>query len=139
VRRRARSLVATAGLVLAVSLASSACTDDGATGGIGQGPALPTSDATDAAGDDLTEATGWSDLITIEDRRYTPADFFVAPERELRVVNRDDEAHTVTAFDGSFDVRVPPGGEVEFLTPEPGAYSYACRFHPEMGAEFEVR
>jgi plastocyanin len=123
---------------IAMALLASACTDDGTTEGVGQGPPMPAPEGTDAAAE-AADDPAWADLITIEDRRYDPADFFIAPARELRVVNRDDEAHTVTSFDGSFDVEVPPGGEVELLTPEPGAYPYACRFHPEMGAEFEVR
>ncbi len=127
---------AAATLVLVLALGVTACVDDGPAGA-GQGPALPSPDASDP--DTEPDEVAFAEVITIEDRRYTPADFFVAPEREVRVVNLDDEAHTVTSFDGSFDVRVPPRGEAEFLTPEPGAYAYSCRFHPEMGAEFEVR
>jgi plastocyanin len=119
-----------------LALGATACVDDGPAD-VGQGPALPTPDASDTETEPAEAA--FADVITIEDRRYTPADFFVAPEREVRVVNLDDEAHTLTSFDGSFDVRVPPRGEAEFLSPEPGAYAYSCRFHPEMGAEFEVR
>jgi hypothetical protein len=59
-------------------------------------------------------------------------------ERELTIRNLDDEAHTVTSFDGAIDVEVGPGEEVEILTPEPGAYLYSCRFHPEMGGEIDV-
>jgi plastocyanin len=85
------------------------------------------------------EGPVWSDVLTIEDRRYRPNDLLGGAGRELRVENLDDEAHTVTAFDGSFDVEVAPGDQVEFLLPpEPGAYPYACRFHPEMGAEIDV-
>jgi plastocyanin len=122
--------------VLALSVAVGACLDE-EPGGDGQGPATPAVEATEAP--DAADEPAWAERIVIEDRRYDPGDFFVAPEREVRVVNLDNEAHTVTAFDGSFDVRVPPGGEATFVSPEPGAYPYACRFHPEMGAEFEVR
>lgn len=80
----------------------------------------------------------FSDVITIEGRTFTPDDLLVGAEREMRVVNLDDEAHTLTAFDGSFDVEVGPGETVEFLTPEPGAYPYWCSIHPEMGAEIDV-
>lgn len=122
-------------LVMAAVLGVTACADGSGTDDAG--PELATAGATDR--DDGTTEVAFAEVITIEDRRYTPPDFFVGAERELRVVNLDNEAHTVTSFDGSFDVRVPPRGEVEFLTPEPGAYAYACRFHPEMGGEFEVR
>lgn len=122
-------------LVLAAVLGVTGCADG--SGAEDAGPELATTNATDR--DAGTTEVAFAEVITIEDRRYTPPDFFVGAERELRVVDSDDEAHTVTSFDGSFDVRVPPRGEVEFLTPEPGAYAYACRFHPEMGGEFEVR
>jgi plastocyanin len=136
---RARTSTRRAGatLVLVVALGGTACAGDDGPAGVGRGPSLPSPDASDAATEPAEVA--FSDLITIEERRYRPADFFVAPAREVRVVNRDDEAHTVTSFDGSFDVRVAPRGEAEFLSPEPGVYAYSCRFHPEMGAEFEVR
>jgi plastocyanin len=85
-----------------------------------------------------SEGPTFSDVLTIQDRRYEPFDLLIGAERELRIVNLDDEAHTVTAFDGSFDVRVGPGEEAEILTPWPGAYPYSCRFHPEMGGEMDV-
>jgi plastocyanin len=135
-RARASTRRAAASLALVLALGGTACAADGPAG-VGQGSALPDPDASDT--ETVPAEVTFSDVISIEGRRYTPADFFVAPEREVRVVNLDDEAHTVTSFDGSFDVRVPPRGEAEFLSPEPGAYAYSCRFHPEMGAEFEVR
>lgn len=80
----------------------------------------------------------WTDEVVIEDRDYAPADALVGAGRVLRVVNRDAEAHTVTSFDGSFDVEVGPGQTAQFVAPEPGAYPYSCRFHPEMGAELST-
>jgi plastocyanin len=102
------------------------------------------STASDQGSDDAgaaatTEGPVWSDVLTIEDRRYHPDDLLGGAGRELWVENLDAEAHTVTSFDGSFDVEVGPGERVEILLPpEPGAYPYACRFHPEMGAEIDV-
>jgi plastocyanin len=118
-------------LSLVLALGGTACA------GVNQTPPPPAPDA--SAPPSEPDELAFAEVITIEGRRYLPPDFFVGAHREVRVVNLDDEAHTVTSFDGSFDVRVPPRGEAEFAAPEPGAYAYACRFHPEMGGEFEVR
>jgi plastocyanin len=81
----------------------------------------------------------WSDVITISDRRYEPDDLLADADRELAIVNEDDEAHTLTTFDGTLDVEIGPGERVEVMTPpEPGAFPYTCRFHPEMGGEIDV-
>jgi plastocyanin len=105
------------------------------------GPGGPDgTDGGDATAGPATAPEGpvWSDVLTIEDRRYHPDDLLAGAERELTIRNLDDEAHTVTSFDGAIDVEVGPGEEVEILTPEPGAYLYSCRFHPEMGGEIDV-
>jgi plastocyanin len=81
----------------------------------------------------------WSDVITISDRRYEPDDLLADADRELTIVNEDDEAHTLTTFDGTVDVEIGPGEQVQIMTPpEPGAFPYTCRFHPEMGGEIDV-
>jgi plastocyanin len=120
-------------LALVLALGGTACADVGPAD-VGEDPPPPAPDPQSEP-----DEVAFAEVITIEGRRYLPPDFFVGARREVRVVNLDDEAHTVTSFDGSFDVRVPPRGEAEFSSPEPGAYAYACRFHPEMGGEFEVR
>jgi plastocyanin len=116
-----------------------------------QGPSV-IEDGGDAAGDaeDAEDAEDgiirpsgsgpvWSDVITISDRRYAPDELLADADRELTIVNEDDEAHTLTTFDGTLDVEIGPGERVEVMTPpEPGAYPYVCRFHPEMGGEIDV-
>jgi plastocyanin len=115
-----------------------------------QGPPVPgaggdTEDAEEAedAEDGILRPSGsgpvWSDVITISDRRYAPDELLADADRELAIVNEDDEAHTLTTFDGTLDVEIGPGERVEVMTPpEPGAYPYVCRFHPEMGGEIDV-
>jgi plastocyanin len=81
----------------------------------------------------------WSDTLRIADRRYHPMTLLAGADRELTVVNEDDEAHTVTVFDGNLDVTVEPGERVEVTTPpEPGAYPVRCRFHDEMIGMIDV-
>jgi hypothetical protein len=93
--------------------------------------------------DDLIRPSGsgplWSDVLTISDRRYEPDDLLADADRELTIVNEDDETHTLTTFDGTLDVEIGPGEQVQIMTPpEPGAFPYSCRFHPEMGGEIDV-
>jgi hypothetical protein len=110
-----------------------------------QGPPAPDDGGipADDADDGIIRPSGtgpvWSDVITISDRRYQPDDLLADADRELSIVNDDGEAHTLTTFDGSLDVEIGPGERVVAMTPpEPGAYPYACRFHPEMGGEIDV-
>jgi plastocyanin len=57
----------------------------------------------------------------------------------VTVVNRDGEAHTVTASDGSFDTFVAGGASVSFVAPAaPGTYSFVCDIHPSMSGRLVV-
>jgi hypothetical protein len=160
VLRRAPAVVARVVLGAAL-LWATACTDT-TTGDaqdaepVEQGPARgdvepqgppPPGDVGGAPGDDAEDGiirpSGqgpvWSDVITISDRRYEPDDLIADADRELTIVNEDDEAHTLTTFDGTLDVEVGAGERIQIMTPpEPGAFPYTCRFHPEMGGEIDV-
>jgi len=47
--------------------------------------------------------------------------------------NNDNEPHTVTATDGSFDSgNMNPGATFTYTFTKPGAYSYICTYHPWM-------
>ncbi|HYB84540.1 MAG TPA: cupredoxin domain-containing protein [archaeon] len=47
--------------------------------------------------------------------------------------NNDNEPHTVTASDGSFDSgNMNPGGTFTYTFTRPGTYSYICTYHPWM-------
>ncbi len=73
--------------------------------------------------------------------RYTLAPLTVAPGAVVEVVDGDDEPHTVTAGDGSFDTgsfdRDHPG---RFTAPiRPGSYAVTCTIHPSMHGTLTVR
>jgi plastocyanin len=103
----------------------------------GSGPA-PSESVTASSEEEELEPV-WSDTLRIADRRYHPMTLLAGADRELTVVNEDDEAHTVTVFDGNLDVTVEPGERVEVTTPpEPGAYPVRCRFHDEMIGMIDV-
>jgi plastocyanin len=81
----------------------------------------------------------WADELRIADGAFEPEFLLYAPDRELVVRNDDDVAHTVTAWDGTFDVRVEPGETAELVTPaEPGWYRYACEIHPDMRGAIDL-
>jgi len=59
---------------------------------------------------------------------------------KVTVMNMDNEAHTVTADDGSFDVAVKPGTSVTFTAPaKPGTYTYHCAYHASMHGSLTVK
>ena len=82
-------------------------------------------------------ATG--DAYVVE--QYTFKPLTVAPGQTVRVVDGDDEPHTVTAEDGSFDTgsfdKSEPGS---FTAPTmPGTYKILCKIHPSMHGTLTVR
>ena len=47
--------------------------------------------------------------------------------------NNDNEPHTVTASDGSFDSgNINPGATFTYTFTTPGTYTYICTYHPWM-------
>ena len=94
--------------------------------------ASPDATSTDAAG---------GGTVTYRVAKYTFADLTVAPGTQVRVINEDDEPHTVTAEDGSFDTGAfdadDPG---TFTVPsKPGTYRITCTVHPSMHGQITVR
>ncbi len=72
---------------------------------------------------------------------YTFAPLTVAPGQQVRVLDGDDEPHTLTAQDGSFDTgafdKAEPG---TFTAPtKPGTYAIFCKIHPSMRGTLTVR
>lgn len=67
----------------------------------------------------------------------------VAPGASVSVRNRDLEAHTVTADQGSaFDTKVDGGGRAKtsFHAPgKPGRYRFHCAYHADMDGVLVVR
>jgi plastocyanin len=56
----------------------------------------------------------------------------VAAGTTFTVSNDDGFAHTVTARDESFDVRVESGANEPVTAPAPGTYEIFCKIHPSM-------
>ncbi len=71
--------------------------------------------------------------VAISGFKFEPATTRVAAGQSVRFVNRDQEAHTVTASDGSFDsAGVDTGGSWTHRFTKPGRYTYYCELHPYM-------
>lgn len=69
--------------------------------------------------------------ISMAGARFEP--LYAAADGPVTWVNDDDQSHTVTATDGSFNSGVlSPGEEFTFEFDEPGSYSYFCAFHSNM-------
>lgn len=79
-------------------------------------------------------------VITIDKFAYsTPSS--VAPGAVVTVLNKDGEAHTVTAdSDGAFDDKASPGASTSFTAPmEPGSYPFHCTYHSNMHGVLVVK
>ncbi len=64
---------------------------------------------------------------------YQPAEVHVKRGATVRWVNEDDEAHTVTADEGSFRSRGLDAGEgYGFTFDRAGRFPYHCALHPHM-------
>lgn len=80
-----------------------------------------------------------ADGYLVKDYTFTP--ITVSPGQVVRVLDGDDEPHTVTAEDGSFDTgsfdKSEPG---TFTAPsKPGTYKFLCSIHPSMHGTLIVR
>jgi plastocyanin len=89
----------------------------------------------DGTSDDAgaTEEAGGGAELVIVDFGFEPDTLEVADGTTIEVVNEDAVSHTVTAEDGSFDVRLAGGGNRMSITPDgPGTYPFVCTIHPSM-------
>lgn len=100
-----------------------------------------TSPATTSASSAATSAGPGGTRIVIENFTFSPANLQVRPGTKVTVVNRDSDAHTVTATeDKVFDTgNITGGATVTFTAPStPGSYSYLCTLHPNMKGTLTV-
>ncbi len=85
-----------------------------------------------------TESAG-KNVIHIKDFKYKPTPLHVRVGERVRFVNDDDEAHTVTASDKSFDSEgLDTGKSWDHVFTKPGTYAYFCELHPYMKATVQV-
>jgi len=72
-------------------------------------------------------------VVHIKDFKFVPATLAVAPGTTVTFVNDDQEPHTVTATDHSFDSDgVDTHQTWAHAFPKSGSYAYFCEMHPYM-------
>jgi plastocyanin len=77
--------------------------------------------------------------VHIKDFKYDPPALTVHVGDRVTFVNGDDEAHTVTSSDKSFDSEgLDTGGTWQHVFVRPGTYHYFCELHPYMKAAITV-
>ena len=85
-------------------------------------------------------ATAVAPTVHIRDDRFVPATITVAAGTKVTFVNDDDDAHTVTADDGSWDSEgLNQGERWVHAFPKAGKISYHCTVHPFMKATIVVK
>jgi plastocyanin len=77
--------------------------------------------------------------VVVENYMFPP--ITVSPGTSIRFVDRDDEAHTVTADDATFSVGPFDSKNPGALTApsSPGRYAFHCKIHPTMHGVIVVR
>jgi len=71
--------------------------------------------------------------VHLRDFKFSPATVSVAAGDTVRFVNDDQDAHTVTAKDGSFDSKGIDTGEAwTHAFAARGRFAYFCELHPYM-------
>lgn len=73
--------------------------------------------------------------------RYSPATLHVHPGDSIVVQNSSNAPHSVTAKDGTFNLRlISPGGSASLPAPtKKGTYPYICIFHQYMKGTIVVQ
>lgn len=71
--------------------------------------------------------------VTISGFAFKPAALTILTGQSVRFVNRDQEAHTVTATGNAFDsAGLDTGASWSHIFTRPGTYTYYCELHPYM-------
>jgi plastocyanin len=71
--------------------------------------------------------------VLIKNYAFSPPQVLVHPGDIVVWTNRDDVAHTVTAFGKQFSSGVlDPGQSFRFTFKKTGLFRYRCAIHPEM-------
>jgi plastocyanin len=78
--------------------------------------------------------------VVIKNDAFSPQTLTVAAGQTVTFTNADDDAHTVTATDGSFDSKGLDTHDVWRHTfAKPGVYTYFCELHPFMKGTIVVK
>ena len=79
-------------------------------------------------------------IVHVKDFAFQPATLTISAGERVTFQNDDDEAHTVTATDKSFDSAGLDSGQSWTHTfDKPGIYTYFCALHPYMKGKIVVK
>ena len=79
-------------------------------------------------------------VVSIKGFKFSPEHIVLPVESDLRVVNEDETAHTLTAEDKSFDTgNLAAGKEGTVKLAKEGEFHYHCAIHDSMKGVIEVR
>jgi len=85
------------------------------------------------AGASPSPSAGTTAAVAIADYSFKPATLTVAAGTRVVWTQKDDDPHTVTADDGSFDSKgLGQGDTYAHVFVKPGRYPYHCSAHPFM-------
>ncbi len=77
--------------------------------------------------------------VHVKNFAFSPSPAAIHVGDRVTFVNDDDEAHTVTAHDKTFDSEGLDGGQTwQHVFTRAGRYDYFCELHPYMKAEIVV-
>lgn len=77
--------------------------------------------------------------VKIINFKYEPASLKLDIGETAQFINQDEEPHTVTAKDGSFNSKALDTDQTWTYTPtKPGTYPYFCSIHPYMKGTITV-
>jgi plastocyanin len=77
--------------------------------------------------------------VKIHNFKFEPATLAIAVGKTVQFINVDEEPHTATATDGTFDSKALDTNETwTYTTTKSGSYSYICSIHPFMKGTLTV-
>jgi len=84
--------------------------------------------------------TSQPNVVLISGMAFGPSPVTVAKGTSVTWQNKDNEAHTATADDGSWGTGIiGPGGSKSVSFANAGTFTYHCTIHPEMRAKVVVQ
>lgn len=77
--------------------------------------------------------------VKIRNFKFEPANLAIAVGKTVQFLNVDEEPHTATATDGTFNSKALDTNETwNYTATKPGTYPYICSIHPFMKGTLTV-
>jgi plastocyanin len=77
--------------------------------------------------------------IKIHNFKFEPADLSIPIGKTVQFINVDEEPHTATSTDGTFNSKALDSNETwNYTATKPGTYPYICSIHPFMKGTLTV-